>query len=81
MLQTANSSIVKKPIIFQCVKKVKLFDDKHVKNRRFRPDEFETELEIAKWLKRPPRAFINDAPFYPWVPPEPYVNFHLNYTE
>lgn len=49
------------------------------KNRRFTPNEFETELEIAKWLKRPVRTFVNDAPFYPWVPPTPLVNFDLGY--
>lgn len=30
------------------------------------------------WL-RPPRTFIFDPPTYPWLPPEPYVNFDLKY--
>lgn len=54
-------------------------DEPKRKNRRFTPDEFETELEIAKWLKRPVRTFVNDTPFYPWVPPTPLVNFDLGY--
>lgn len=56
-------------------------DPPPVKNRRFTPSEFQTELEISKWLKRPPRHFIHDKPFYPWCVPEPVVNFHLNYKE
>lgn len=51
------------------------------KNRRFTPEEFQTELELAKWMKRPPRHYIHDMPFYPWCVPEPVVNFKLNYTE
>lgn len=56
-------------------------DPPPVKNRRFTANEFQTELEIAKWLKRPPRTFVNDSPFYPWLVPEPLVNFNLNYKE
>lgn len=54
-------------------------NDKPVKNRRLTPAEMQTELEICKWLKRPPRTYFNDTPFYPWVVPEPLVNFDLNY--
>lgn len=85
MLQTANNSTVKKPVIFQCVKKVQLFENtEKCKNRRFTKDEFVTELEISKWLHRPPRTYVKDPPFYPWLPPEPLVNqpivnFDLNY--
>lgn len=46
--------------------------------------EKETEIELARWMKRPPRDFINDKPFYPWLPPEPKVpkvNFDLMYKE
>lgn len=46
-----------------------------------RPDEFETELMLAKWMKRPPNVFIHDKPFYPWCVPEPVVNFDLNYKQ
>lgn len=87
MPQTANNvSINETKINFCCVKKVKLFEDNTKKNRRFTPEEFVTELEIAKWMRRPPRTFINDPPFYPWLPPEPianqpFVNFKLNFTE
>lgn len=50
---------------------------KKPKNRRLTPSEIETDVQIAKWLKRPVRTFFNDPPFYPWLPPEPYVNFEL----
>lgn len=58
---------------------MKLFDDNKTRNRRFTAKEFETELYLAKWMKRPPRTHIHDPPFYPWLPPEPVVNFDLNY--
>lgn len=47
------------------------------KNRRLTAQEFETDLYIAKWLKRPPRHYFDDKPFYPWLVPEPIVNFDL----
>lgn len=57
-------------------------DEPKPKNRRFTVNELETEIEIARWLKRPVRTFVNDPPFYPWLPPTPvipYVNFDLGY--
>lgn len=63
-----------------CKIKVQLFPEKR-KNRRLTPYEMQDELFIAKWLKRPPRTYFDDRPFYPWLPPEPMVNFKLNYTE
>lgn len=65
----------------KCVKKCFLFEPPPCKNRRFTASEFETELQISKWMKRPPRSFVNDMPFYPWCVPEPVVNFALNYKE
>lgn len=59
-----------------------MFQEPPQKNRRFTANEMQTELEISKWLKRPPRSFIHDKPFYPWLPPTPvvpYVNFDLGY--
>lgn len=60
-----------------------MFDDcKKPKNRRFTTDEFETELDICKWLNRPPRTYFYDRPFYPWLPPAPkipQVNFDLGF--
>lgn len=56
-----------------------MFGTKTIKNRRFTPREFETELELSKIFKRPPRTFIGDPPFYPWLVPEPLVNFELNF--
>ena len=58
---------------------MKLFPENKPKNRRFTHKEFETELELSKWMKRPPRYFINDEPFYPWLVPEPLVNFDLGF--
>lgn len=62
-----------------------MFNDEPVKkNRRLNANELQTEIEIASWLKRPVRTFINDKPFYPWLPIEPLVNqypvcFDLNF--
>jgi len=42
---------------------------------------YDTEKELASWMKRPMRNFEEDHPFYPWLPPEPTVNFHLNFKE
>lgn len=63
-----------------CVKQAFLFPPKP-KNRRLTPKELETEREIARWMHRPPRTYFNDTPFYPWLVPEPLVNFKLNFTE
>ncbi len=41
--------------------------------------EKETEIQLASIFKRPVRYFKEDPPFYPWLPPEPYVNFNLNF--
>lgn len=38
-----------------------------------------TEEELAQAFKRPVRKFKEDKPFYPWLPPQPIVNFHLNF--
>lgn len=65
---------------------VSMFPDcKMPKNRRMTPKEKEEELFISKLFKRPPRDFILDHPFYPYVPAPPKgyehvcVNFDLNY--
>ncbi len=47
---------------------------------RFKPGfEWETECELSQAFRRPPRLFKEDTPFYPWLPLEPRVNFHLNF--
>lgn len=59
-----------------------LFEPVKPKNRRFTANEFQTELDLAKWMKRPVRTMFYDTPYYPWLPPEPKVprvNFDLNY--
>ncbi len=64
----------------KCIHHVTLFETKS-KNRLLTPKEMETEKEICRWLHRPPRHYLHDPPFYPWLPPEPYVNFDLRYKE
>lgn len=59
-----------------------MFGQSNKKNRRFTVKEFELELELCKAFKRPPRTYVNDPPFYPWLPPAPLVpsvNFELNF--
>lgn len=64
-----------------------MFDPPPHKNRRITGPDWETELQLAKWMHRPLRHFHDDKPFYPWLPPEPLVNqdhrvnFKLNFTE
>lgn len=63
-----------------------MFEQPETKNRRMRPDEYETELWLAKLFNRPPCQYIKDKPFYPYVPtnpnkPELMVNFDLNFNE
>nr|UHS18262.1 MAG: hypothetical protein [Betatorquevirus sp.] len=55
--------------------------EKEPKNRRLTPRELEDEKIVAAIFKRPLRTFIRDPPTYPWLPPEPIVNFKLNYVE
>lgn len=43
------------------------------------PWEQEQEREDAAIWKRPQRYFIKDPPFYPYVIPEPLVNFDLGW--
>ena len=49
--------------------------------RRMNPQEYATELDVAKWMKRPPCQMIYDVPYYPWLTFEPLVNFDLKYKE
>nr|UHS18319.1 MAG: hypothetical protein [Gammatorquevirus sp.] len=49
-------------------------------NRRFKPGfETQTEKELSIAFCRPPRTFVNDPPFYPWLPIAPKVSFALNF--
>ncbi len=48
---------------------------------RFKPGfEQQTEYELACAFNRPMRTYKEDKPYYPWLPIEPKVNFHLNFT-
>ncbi len=80
-IQPANPQINAKCRIIGCKNKVLLFENVPRKNRRLTKDELETDIQIASWLKRPVRYFFDDKPFYPWLPPEPYVNFDLRFKE
>ncbi len=43
--------------------------------------ELQEEKEISGIFKRPMRQYIFDPPFYPFFPPEPMVNFDLNFKK
>nr|UHS18241.1 MAG: hypothetical protein [Gammatorquevirus sp.] len=54
--------------------------DRNPRIRRFKPGfEEETERELARIFKRPPRTYTCDPPFYPWLPITPKVCFNLNF--
>lgn len=57
------------------------YTEKKIKNRKFKPNELQTEIELARIFKRPVRTYYYDHPFYPWLPPTPLVNFDLKYKE
>lgn len=56
-------------------------EEKPQKPRRFTPYEWETEKEVAAWLKRPQRHFFTDPPIYPLFPPAPLANFDLKFKD
>lgn len=58
-----------------------MFPPDETPNRRMTPQEFEDELFWSKLFRRPPRHFIKDKPFYPYVPTNECckVNFDLNF--
>lgn len=58
-----------------------MFAPEETPNRRMTPQEYADELFIAGLFKRPPRHYIKDKPFYPYVPTDCKckVNFDLNY--
>lgn len=61
-----------------------MFGDRTPKNRRMTPEERRDELILAEIFRRPPRDYILDRPFYPYVPTPPkkyMVNFDLNPPE
>nr|UYL88386.1 ORF3 [Torque teno midi virus] len=58
---------------------VKLFQTTVKTNKKFTGWGKIIERECAAAFHRPPRTYMGDTPFYPWVVPEPVVNFHLNY--
>ncbi len=76
-----TSQISTKYKIINCKTTVNLFPDNKPKVRRFTSKEMQTELELARWMKRPPCQFWGDKPFYPWLVPEPVVNFDLRFKE
>ena len=53
--------------------KVSMFPEcNQPKNRRLTPAELEDDLFFAKMFKRPLRHFVQDKPFYPYVPTDPF---------
>lgn len=56
-----------------------IFGESTVKNRRLTPQEYADDLELAKLFCRPPRNYLYDLPFYPYLPPTPIANFDLKY--
>ena len=60
-----------------CKIKAQLFPK--IKNRRLTAREMEEEKLVASIFKRPLRTFLLDPPTYPYFPPEPKVNFDLNF--
>lgn len=58
-----------------------LFPPEKPKNRRLNRFELQDEIETAKHWFRPVRSYVQDPPFYPWVIPEPLVNFALKFKE
>lgn len=56
-------------------------EPKKPKIRKFTPQEWETEKQVADAFRRPPCSFFGDKPFYPYCVPEPVVNFRLNYCD
>lgn len=61
--------------------KVQLFPPEKPKNRLLTPWELQEEKIVANVFKRPMRYYTQDPPFYPYVVPEPKVNFQLNYKD
>lgn len=62
-----------------------MFPPKKTKLTRIHPYQnpyaYENEKQLSTIFRRPMRHFEEDPPFYPWVCPEPLVNFHLNFKE
>lgn len=56
-------------------------DEPKIKCRKFTVQEQIEENWLANAFHRPPTKYFGDKPFYPWLPPEPVVNFMLNYKE
>lgn len=57
-----------------------MFGQRIIKNRRFKPYEFEQELNDSRIWKRRPRTFFYDMPDYNLGIIEPLVNFNVNFS-
>lgn len=57
-----------------------MFGERKIKNRRFKPKEYEQELQESKIWKRRPRQYILDPPDYELHIIEPLVNFNVNFS-
>ncbi len=52
-----------------------MFEPPKTKLTPIRGRDWEDELFLCKWMKRPMKTFLHDKPYYPWCVPEPVVNF------
>lgn len=43
--------------------------------------DWQTEYEACRYWDRPPRKYLTDNPYYPWLPPAPKfsVSFKLGF--
>ncbi len=48
-----------------------MFEPYKTPNRRLTPKEQEDEKFLCQIFKRPPRHYLHDKPFYPYVPVDP----------
>ncbi len=71
---TPQTPATNRTINFTLIKKAYLFEPPKTKLTPITGRDWEDELYISKWLKRPMRRFLEDKPYYPWLPPEPIVN-------
>nr|UHS18218.1 MAG: hypothetical protein [Betatorquevirus sp.] len=67
-----------------------MFKSTVIKNRRLNAYDLEDEKYLCKIFHRPPRHFLLDHPYYPWLPKHHNkkmyndnfnVNFDLNFQD
>nr|BAB79331.1 ORF4 [Torque teno virus] len=82
-----RSPLQPRPIIIPAEEIPDLLFPNTGKKKKFSPFDWETEQQLACWMRRPMRFYPTDPPFYPWLPPKRdipnicKVNFKINYSE